>query len=100
MPEYGDGDAISHAERVADLDARADVIRRDMGGASKVRAMAAEGDRTIRQHIDEFCDEGTFRELGTFSRSIRPEMRDITPGDGKIGGHRQRRRAPRRGVRR
>ena len=34
-----------------------------------------------------FSDDGSFRELGTFSRSIRPEDRESTPGDGKIGGH-------------
>ena len=87
MAEYGDGDAITHEQRVADMAAHAEVIRRDMGGASKVRAMAAEGDRTIREHIDAFSDQGTFREIGTFTRSLRPEMRDVTPGDGKIGGH-------------
>ena len=87
MAEYGDGDAISHEQRVAEMQARAEVIRRDMGGASKVRAMEDEGDRTIRQHIDAFLDDGSFREIGTFSRSLRPEMRDTTPGDGKIGGH-------------
>ena len=49
--------------------------------------MSDEGDRTIRQHIGEFLDNGTFREIGTFSRSIRTEEREKTPGDGKIGGH-------------
>ncbi len=87
MAEYGDGDAITHEQRVADMAAHAEVIRRDMGGASKVQAMAAEDDRTIREHIDAFSDQGTFREIGTFTRSLRPEMRDVTPGDGKIGGH-------------
>jgi acetyl-CoA carboxylase carboxyltransferase component len=58
-----------------------------MGGAERVARMGAEGDRTIREHIDAFLDPGTFRELGTFSRSMRLEDRDKTPGDGKIGGH-------------
>ncbi|MGY9073700.1 MAG: carboxyl transferase domain-containing protein [Acidimicrobiales bacterium] len=80
-------EAVSHEDRVADLHARADVIRTEMGGADKVAKMAAEGDRTVRQHIDGFVDDGTFREIGTFSRSLRPEARATTPGDGKIGGH-------------
>ncbi|MDG2113326.1 MAG: carboxyl transferase domain-containing protein, partial [Actinomycetota bacterium] len=45
------------------------------------------GDKNVRQHIDALLDDGTFREIGTFSRSLRPEVRDSTPGDGKIGGH-------------
>jgi acetyl-CoA carboxylase carboxyltransferase component len=80
-------EAVSHEDRVADLHARADVIRTEMGGADKVAKMAAEGDRTVRQHIDGSVDDGTFREIGTFSRSLRPEARATTPGDGKIGGH-------------
>ena len=66
---------------------RAERIRRDMGGAEKVAALHADGDRTIRDHIDGFLDPGSFRELGTFSRSMRLADRDSTPGDGKIGGH-------------
>ncbi len=66
---------------------RAERVRRDMGGADKVARMRASGDKTIREHIDGLVDADSFRELGTFSRSIRPEVRDTTPGDGKIGGH-------------
>src|SRR4051812_9588366 len=58
-----------------------------MGGADKLSRLRAEGDKTIRQHIDGILDPGSFRELGTFSRSIRAEDRQRTPGDGKIGGH-------------
>jgi len=67
--------------------ARAERIRSDMGGAEKVAALHAEGQKTIRDHIDAFLDPGSFRELGTFSRSMRLADRDTTPGDGKIGGH-------------
>ena len=72
---------------VENLHAKAEVIRSEMGGKSKVEAMAAEGTATIRDHIDRFLDPGSFREIGTFSRSMRIEDRDRTPGDGKIGGH-------------
>jgi acetyl-CoA carboxylase carboxyltransferase component len=58
-----------------------------MGGVEKVAKMSDEGDRTIRQHIDSFLDDDSFREIGTFSRSLRVEEREKTPGDGKIGGH-------------
>jgi acetyl-CoA carboxylase carboxyltransferase component len=78
---------MTDPDLTADLHARAETIRRDMGGADKVARMAEEGDKTVRQHIDAFLDDGTFREIGTFSRSLRPEVRDSTPGDGKIGGH-------------
>jgi acetyl-CoA carboxylase carboxyltransferase component len=78
---------MSEHDVVEDLHARAARIRTDMGGAERVARMHAEGDRTIRDHIEAFLDPGSFRELGTFARSARPEDRDKTPGDGKIGGH-------------
>ena len=81
--------APMEAERdvVTELRDRASRIRTEMGGADRVASMRAEGDRTIRDHIDAFVDPGSFRELGTFARSMRLEDRDKTPGDGKIGGH-------------
>ena len=78
---------MTDPERTSDLHARAEKIRRDMGGAEKIVRMHEEGDRTVREHIEKFLDSGTFREIGTFSRSLRVEDRDHTPGDGKIGGH-------------
>ena len=80
----GDGDEDGVVE---DLHARAARIRAEMGGADKLARMRSEGDRTIREHIDGLVDPGSFRELGTFSRSMRLEDRLSTPGDGKIGGH-------------
>ena len=78
---------MTDPDRTAELHARAERIRDEMGGSDKLSKMADEGDRTIREHIDAFLDVGTFREIGTFSTSIRPDERDKTPGDGKIGGH-------------
>src|SRR3954449_3989535 len=72
---------------VLDLHARAGIVRRDLGGADKVERLHAEGQRTVREHIAGLLDAGSFSEIGTFSRSLRPEDRDRTPGDGKIGGH-------------
>ena len=56
---------------VADLHERQRRVREDMGGAAKVAKMQSDGVPTIRDHIDGVLDEGSFRELGTFSRSIR-----------------------------
>ena len=78
---------MTDSDRTAELHARADKIRNEMGGLDKLSKMADEGDRTVREHIGEFLDAGSFREIGTFSTSIRPDQRDKNPGDGKIGGH-------------
>ena len=69
-----------------DLHQRAAKVRQEMGGRDRVERMRAEGKPTIRGHIDALMDADSFRELGTFSRSLRPEDRSSTPGDGKIGG--------------
>ena len=71
---------------VAELHERARRVRTDLGGAAKVAQMRAEGIPTVRDHIEAMLDPGSFRELGTFSRSMRLEDRANTPGDGKIGG--------------
>ncbi len=76
-----------HDESVKDLHTRAQKIRSEMGGADKVARMRAAGEKTVREHIDGLIDPGSFREVGTFARSLRPEVRETTPGDGKIGGH-------------
>ena len=78
---------MTDSELTADLHDRARRVRNEMGGVDKVAKMSTEGDRTVREHIDAFLDEQTFREIGTFSRSLRVEEREKTPGDGKIGGH-------------
>ncbi|MDH5290996.1 MAG: methylmalonyl-CoA carboxyltransferase, partial [Acidimicrobiia bacterium] len=65
---------------ISERAARAARIRADMGGAEKVAALHAEGHKTIRDHIDAFLDPGSFRELGTFSRSMREADRATTPG--------------------
>jgi acetyl-CoA carboxylase carboxyltransferase component len=73
--------------RVDDFKQRAATVRNKMGGAGKVAQLAERGERTIREQIDGVLDNDTFREVGTFSQSIRIEDRGKTPGDGKIGGH-------------
>jgi len=76
----------AQADPVADLYERQRRIREEMGGAERVAQMRADGTPTIRDHIDGLLDDGTFRELGTHSRSMRLEDRHNTPGDGKVGG--------------
>ncbi len=71
---------------VAELHERAQRVRTELGGAARVARMRADGVPTIRDHIAAVLDPGSFRELGTFSRSMRLEDRADTPGDGKVGG--------------
>ena len=73
-------------EHTDELEKRTKKIREQMGGKSRLEKMESEGKPNIRQHIDAILDEGTFQEIGTFSRSLREEDRETTPGDGKIGG--------------
>ena len=73
-------------EHTNELEKRTKKIREEMGGKSRLEKMESEGKPNIRQHIDAILDEGTFQEIGTFSRSLREEDRETTPGDGKIGG--------------
>ena len=57
-----------------------------MGGKFRPQKIEREGEHNIRQHLDALLDEGTFQGIGTFSRSLREEDRETTPGDGKIDG--------------
>lgn len=72
---------------IDDFTARAAKVRTEMGGVDKVARLAERDEKTVRRQIDGLLDPGSFREIGTFSRSMRIEDRDRTPGDGKIGGH-------------
>jgi methylmalonyl-CoA decarboxylase subunit alpha len=65
---------------------KAERIRTEMGGVNRIDALHRAGRLTAREHIDLLLDEGSFREIGTFARSIRPEDHDSTPADGKVVG--------------
>jgi acetyl-CoA carboxylase carboxyltransferase component len=86
----GDLDTNTEPQTAGDLSAelrdRARVIREAMGGEARIERLHANGRWTARQHIDALLDEGSFREIGTFARSIRAEDSATTPGDGKVGG--------------
>ncbi len=58
-----------------------------MGGPEKVEARKLQGVLNARERIDRLVDAGTFLEAGRFATSIRPEVRDRTPADGKITGY-------------
>jgi acetyl-CoA carboxylase carboxyltransferase component len=72
---------------VAEFHQRRDRIRSEMGGTARIERLHERGERTIREHLDALLDPGSFDEVGTFVRSLRPEDHADTPGDGKVGGH-------------
>jgi acetyl-CoA carboxylase carboxyltransferase component len=74
-------------DRVAELVARREKVREEMGGVARIERLHARGERTVREHIGALLDPGSFEEVGTFVHSLRAEDAADTPGDGKIGGH-------------
>ena len=75
-----------HAERAARAKA--------MGGAEKLAKRKQAGVNSailrlnifLRERINRLLDPGSFRESGLFGVSYIPELRDSTPGDGKVTG--------------
>lgn len=63
---------------------RAEALK--MGGEEKLAARRKEGTLNARERIEQLIDPGSFWESGQLAASIRPEMRDRTPADGKISG--------------
>ena len=61
-------------------------IREEMGGRERIERQHRRGRLTVRERIERLADAGSFLEIGTFARSERPEARERTPGDGKVGG--------------
>ena len=57
-----------------------------MGGSERLARRKAQGVLNARERLDLLLDPGSFSESGLHARSIRPEMRDRTPADGKIAG--------------
>ena len=80
-------DAVRTPQEIRDdLHARRARIVEQMGSADRVERQHARGRLTIRERLDRLFDPGSFREIGTFAVSEAPDVRDRTPGDGKIGG--------------
>jgi acetyl-CoA carboxylase carboxyltransferase component len=61
-------------------------VAKAMGGERKLASRRAAGIMNARERIDYLLDPGSFRESGLFGVSYLPEMRDSTPGDGKVTG--------------
>ncbi len=76
---------MSHADKMAEF-SRREKEQLAMGGANKLAARRAAGKLNVRERLEIFFDPGTFREIGVFSRSSRPEAADRSPTDGKIIG--------------
>lgn len=58
-----------------------------MGGPEKLAKRREQGVMNARERLDYLLDPGTFFESGLFGTSIRPEMREKSPCDGKIAGY-------------
>jgi acetyl-CoA carboxylase carboxyltransferase component len=69
-----------------EMKTRRERILAEMGGRERIERQHARGRLTIRERIDRLLDPGSFVEIGTFSRSERPEAAEYSPGDGKIAG--------------
>ncbi|ALG74353.1 methylmalonyl-CoA carboxyltransferase [Azospirillum thiophilum] len=58
-----------------------------MGGPEKLAKRRAKGMLNARERLDVLLDPESFWESGMFGRSIRPEMGEKSPADGKIAGY-------------
>ena len=56
------------------------------GGPAKVEAQHAKGRLTARERVDLLFDAGTFREIGLFAHSDRPEVGEEAAADGVVTG--------------
>ena len=57
-----------------------------MGGPAKLAERKKQGQLNARERIAYLVDPDSFLESGLFGTSIRPEVREKTPADGKITG--------------
>lgn len=57
-----------------------------MGGPEKLAKRRSQGVLNARERVDYLVDPGSFIESGLYATSARAEMRDKTPGDGKVCG--------------
>lgn len=76
---------MPHDEMIAELKQRRERALA-MGGPEKLAKRKAEGHLNARERLDALLDKDSWIESGLFATSHRPEVRDKTPGDGKIGG--------------
>lgn len=58
-----------------------------MGSERRLAERREKGILNARERLEYLLDEGSFLEIGMLARSIRPEVRERTPADGKISGY-------------
>lgn len=85
------GDAgVVRADLAAVIDRHA--VTLDQRRPAAVERRVGKGRRTVRQNVDDLCDDGSFVELGALAiaaqRRRRPteELIERTPADGLVGG--------------
>lgn len=78
--------ASARYEELSAAHARKQAWAQSMGGPDKLAARRTEGVLNARERVELLFDDGTFMESGRFAASARPEMRDVTPADGKVAG--------------
>ena len=76
---------MSYEEKVNEHEARRRKAEA-MGGADKVAKRQQQGFLNARERVDRLLDPASFHESGLFGVSYIKEMRDETPGDGKVCG--------------
>lgn len=76
---------MAYEEMIAEIE-RLKAKALGMGGEDKLSRRKAEGHLNARERLDRLLDTGSFQESGLFATSHRPEVRDRSPADGKIGG--------------
>jgi len=57
-----------------------------MGGTDKIAKRRSQGVLNARERLERLLDPNSFLELGLFATSLRPELRERTPADGKVTG--------------
>src|SRR5262245_44825185 len=57
-----------------------------MGSPQRLSERKAAGIMNARERVALLIDEDTFHEAGLFATSIKPDVRDRTPGDGVVSG--------------
>lgn len=72
---------------MAHFDAAKERVLGSVDSAAGRAVLDKLGTISVRDYITLLADPGTFEERGTFVVSARPEDRETTAGDGKIGGH-------------
>ncbi len=69
----------------ADFEARAKRAKA-MGSPTRLAERKAAGILNARERVERLVDKDTFIEAGLFATSIKPDVREKSPGDGVVSG--------------